>query len=198
MVAVSATSNQTKPNFFLTELTQQNPGPIHWTFTVGSHHKAHLPVFSLQCTFGRGHRLKRTFGDVRGAGESFDSAWTVRIYEHKQLFKPRLFTDNLLTIQLFILRQRPSPSHKLMKSNKALLTNDTEDCKRHTLTLYHKTKYIHCQWLSCHKIDACVSRSIYESLQLFQPVTVVQTDWGKDMLDPLMFIASSLFVSASY
>lgn len=62
---------------------------------------------------------------------------------NKQLFKPRLFTDNLLTIQLFILRQRPSPSHKQLKSNKALLTNDTEDCKRHTLTSYHKAKYIH-------------------------------------------------------
>lgn len=32
----------------------------------------------------------------------------------KQLFKPGLFADNLLTIQMFI----QSPSHKQMKSNK--------------------------------------------------------------------------------
>lgn len=39
------------------------------------------------------------------------TGWLEWIYEHNQLFKPQLFTDNLLTIQLFILRQRPSPSH---------------------------------------------------------------------------------------
>lgn len=67
-------------------------------------------------TFGPGLYLKHTFREVGRAGESSD-CWVEWIYEHKQLFKPRLFTDNLLTIQLFILRQRPSPSHKQMKSN---------------------------------------------------------------------------------
>lgn len=56
------------------------------------------------------------------------------IYEHNQLFKPQLFTDNLLTVQLFILRQRPTPSHKQMKSNKALLTHDTEERQRDRAT----------------------------------------------------------------
>lgn len=44
---------------------------------------------------------------------------------NNQLFKPRLFTDNLLTVQLFILRPRPGASHKLMKSNRALLGRET-------------------------------------------------------------------------
>lgn len=63
-----------------------------------------------------------------------------RIYEHNQLFKLRLFADNLLTIQLFILRLRPSPSHKQMKSNKALLTNDIVEPERRRVHSHHTVK----------------------------------------------------------
>lgn len=78
-------------------------------------------------TFGRALHLRHTSGDVSRAKES----WLKWLYEHKQLFKPLLFTDNLLTIQLFILRLRQSPSHKQMKSNKALLPTDTEEAEKH-------------------------------------------------------------------
>lgn len=110
-----------------------------------------------------------------------------------QLFKPWLFTDNLLTIQLFILRQRPSPSHTQMKSNKALLPNDTVETERHSpLTLCCKDKYI-CSTsvISWHKIKTWVEVC---KMTFYGNVSVTL----QKISHPLMLSASSLFVSASY
>lgn len=89
---------------------------------LGSFYKScHLQCFYCKhWAFGPGLHLIHTFPRCRQSQRVLRLLGWSGFYEHKQLFKPRLFTDNLLTIQLFILRQRPSPSHKQMKSNKTL------------------------------------------------------------------------------
>jgi hypothetical protein len=52
------------------------------------------------------------------------TGWLGWIYEYNQLFKPQLFVDNLLTGQLFILSHGPIPSHKQIKLNNELFTNN--------------------------------------------------------------------------
>lgn len=106
-----------------------SPGASHytvWTFGQGLHHK--LIIW-------------------RQSG-SPQTGWLNLLYEHNQLFKPLLFTDNLFSIQLFILvlsRLRQSPSHKQMKSNKALLTNYTEDTGTHS---HRGWMYLLVNWLN--------------------------------------------------
>lgn len=83
--------------------------------------------------FGKGLHLKSSEPKSPQAARGFMS--------RTQLFKPRLFTDILLTIQLFILRQRPSPSHRQMQSNKAPRSlNDWV----HWLKLCYNDTHVYC------------------------------------------------------
>lgn len=89
---------------FITSMTGQS-----WLQT------SRLATFANTWTLGLGSPSQTHLPSGRRSLQSPRAAWPGRIYEHKQLFKLRLFTDNLLTIQLFILRRRPSPSHRQMK-----------------------------------------------------------------------------------
>ena len=97
------------------------PGLSDWTLDVGSFYHSHLRTSLLKTHHLDQVSISNTPSETSAETESPQTARLGWIYEHKQLFKPRLFTDNLLNIQLFILRQRPSPSHKQMKSNKTLV-----------------------------------------------------------------------------
>lgn len=128
-LAQSPSNPLTRWNLFHHNLLQQHhPDLTGQTLMV---YTAPLPVF---ITTNSGHLdqvfISNTPLEMSAQPKSPQTGSLKRIYEHNQLFKLRLFADNLLTIQLFILRLRPSPSHKQMKSNKALLTNDTVEPER--------------------------------------------------------------------
>lgn len=104
-------------------------------------HRHETPLWLGSCSFWKSTSLqhevfglgpphfKHTFREHRVVGRSgFMSV--------SQLFKPQLFTDNLLSIQLFILRQRPAPSQAHKNQTSA-------DCERLTPTLSHQGKYIY-------------------------------------------------------
>ena len=133
-----------------------------------------------------------------GATESCSrAAWLKWIYENKQLFKPRLFTDNLLTIQLFILRQRPSPSHKHMNSNKTL--GIVKDSNTH-ITLWSWTHQLPpesiCAVESMHAV--CSKFTKGPVMQICDHTDPNKSSGKKSRSEPLMRSAALLNISAVY
>lgn len=138
-LSIKSTHTRSDETFFFTTLYSQNS-----ILTSPAGHSQSTKLFSRVSAADAGHldrvSISNTPLETSAEPKSPQTGWLQWIYEHNQLFKPRLFTDNLLTIQLFILRQRPSASHKQMKSNKApRRLKDTES----PLTLYYEDKYIY-------------------------------------------------------